>query len=483
MDFGVNSGASTAQGIGGIAAGVGARRMRCAGRALPVVVALLAGCATPAHDPALEQRVEAAIAPLVAAHEFSGAIVLARRGQVVYQRGFGLANQAAVVAFTPDTPSDGGSLAKTFTAAGLWWLAHEGRIEIDAPVTRYLPQYPHAQTTVRQLIDHSNGLPAGYAFFDPHFGADELRATEAMLAAVARAVPVPAFVPGARFEYSSFGFDVAALLIERVSGQRFEAFVGGRFFEPLDMRSSFARPARLADWQGVRTLGYRWRDGAWQVVDVYDREAFLGGSNFHFSTADLARWASAHALGHALPRAAFEAGQQRSRIGGQLSPMTGLSWYCDDSGNRCYYTGSLNAFHGLVYWDRVSGDAAAFMSNSSLPPWRVIGLQRELVAALARRSAKAEPPTGFERFDRKTRAAIAGTYVAEGLGVLTVRMADGRPRLRIGEGLEFDLFPVSREVFYAPGPDYWLAFSGGQTPAALHLRSMFVDVVARRRGG
>jgi hypothetical protein len=52
-------------------------------------------------------------------------------------------------------------------------------------------------------------------------------------------------------------------------------------------------------------------------------------------------------------------------------------------------------------------------------------------------------------------------------------------RLQIGTGLEFDVFQVSREVFYVPGPDYWLAFSGGE-PAAMHIRSMFVDTVARR---
>lgn len=467
----------------GVSADAASVRRRRAGRALSLALfaSLLAGCATPRTDQELARRLEAAIAPLVAAHEFSGAVVLARRGQVVYQRGFGLANHAAAVAFTPDTPSDGASLAKTFTAAALWWLVSDGRVDVDAPAARYLPHYPHAGATVRHLIEHSSGLPADYAFFDAHFGADELRTTAAMLAVVARQAPAPAFLPGSRFEYSSFGYDVAALLIERVTGQRFEAFVAERFFVPLGMPSSFARPARLADWPGTRTLGYRWRDGAWQEVKVNDLEGFLGGSNFYFSTADVARWASANAAGKALPAAAFSLGQQRSRIGGQRSPMTGLSWYCDESGRRCYYTGMLNAFHAFAYWDRERGDAVAFMSNSALPPWRVIGLQRELVAALAGRPADAVRPASFEPFDRKSRPALAGTYVADGLGVLTISSAAGRLSLRVGDGLEFDVFQVSRDVFFAPGPDYWLSFSGGKPPAALHVRSMFVDAVARRR--
>lgn len=110
----------------------------------------------------------------------------------LYQRG------AAALAFTPDTPADGGSLAKTFTAAAVWWLAHEGRIDPDAPVIRYLPEFPHPRTSVRHLLSHSNGLPPYYEFFDPHFAPDEVRTTQKMLEVVAREVPVPAFEPGSR---------------------------------------------------------------------------------------------------------------------------------------------------------------------------------------------------------------------------------------------------------------------------------------------
>ena len=459
-------------------------RARCGWRtpAIALVAAGLAGCASSGGDRGLAGRVDALLEPRVAAHEFSGAVVLVRGGRVVYQRGFGMANHAAGVAFTPDTPADGGSLAKTFTAAGIWWLAQDGRIAIDAPVVRYLPEFPHAQTTVRQLIAHSNGLPPYYAFFDPYFGKDELRTTPALLAVVARHAPSPSFPPGTRFEYSNLGFDAAALLIERVSGQGYEAFVRERFFVPLGMSASFARPGRFADWSGVRTQGYRWRDGAWQGFDVFDLEAFLGASNLYFSAADLARWAAAHAAGNALPATVFAAGQQRSRVGGQPAPITSLSWYCDDRDVRCYYTGSLNAFHGFVYWDRARNEAAVFVSNSTLPPWQVITLQRDLVDALAARPPAASAPATFERFDRKARSAVAGTYAADGLGVVTISGgAVGEPlRLRVGTGLDFDVFQVSPEVFYVPGPDYWLAFSGGARPTTLHLRSMFVDVVARR---
>lgn len=260
-------------------------------------VVSLAGCAPDDREAALARRVEDAVAPLVAAHQFSGAIVLTRGGEVVFRRGYGMANHDAAVPFTPDTPSDGGSLAKTFTAAALQWLAHEGRVDLDAPVSRYLPDFPHAGTTLRHLISHSNGLPPDYAFFDAHFAPTDLRTTEAMLRVLARTQPMPAFPPGSRFEYSNFAWDLAALVIERVTGRPYETVLRERFFSRLSMQASFARPARLADWRGVRTLGYRWHDGRWTLVDVFDFEVFLGASNLYFSAADLGRWASASAGG------------------------------------------------------------------------------------------------------------------------------------------------------------------------------------------
>lgn len=440
------------------------------------------GCAKQDGEEELAQRVDAIVAPLVAANEFSGAIVMMRGDRIVYGRGFGMANHAENLAFGIDTPADGGSMPKTLTAAGIWWLVNEGRLELDAPVTKYLPEYPHAETTVRHLISHTNGLPPYYEFFDPYFKPDEIRTTSALLRVVSEQAPKPFFTPGSRFEYSNLGFDVAALIIESVTGQSYEQFLEERFFDRLGMNATFARPARLADWSGVRTMGYRWRDDAWRVWDVFDMEAFLGASNLYFSAADLARWASANAAGTAVPPAVVEAGEVPSPIDNQASPINGLSWYSDPSGNRHHYTGVINAFQSLGYWDRERNEAVAFVSNSATPPWKLITLQRALVSALVGESPVPDPEESFVRFDPKNPSAFAGAYHSADLDTVFVALtAPGEGlRLRVGAGLEFDVFPVGSDVFYVPGPDWLLGFIGDDAPTSLHVRSMYVDSVLGR---
>jgi CubicO group peptidase (beta-lactamase class C family) len=448
---------------------------------------LLAACATaPPSADRLSRDVVALIEPLVAAKEFSGAVALMRNEGLVYAQGFGQASHEPAAAFTPQTPSDGGSLAKTFTAAGLWWLVHEGRLTMSRQVQAIVPEYPHAGVTVGQLIAHSNGLAADYASFDKHFAPGQPRTTEALLQIVGQDTPAPTFAPGTRFEYSNLGYDAAGSVIERITGQRYGEFVRDRFFRPHGLVHSFARPPHFADWPVPRTRGYRFRNGRWQDHGAYDDEAFLGGSNLIFSAQDLALWGNAWSHARVLPAEAERAGRMAPLIGGRPSAIDGLSWYCASGGRRCHYTGSLNGFHALVYWDRDRRESVAFVSNSAIPPWTIIPLQRGLVDLLAGRPPAPQSPetASLAQTPPADRSTLTGRYHAPGLGLLQLSLNGQQLRVQLDDGLQLDAHPVSRSVFYVPGNDWWIAFSRGAgtdpQPLRLHVRSMYVEADATR---
>jgi CubicO group peptidase (beta-lactamase class C family) len=452
-----------------------------------VLPALLAGCAgLPGAADDLAPRVDALVEPLAQARQFSGAIVLMRQGQRLYGRGWGLADHERGTVFTPDTPSDGGSLAKTFTAAGLWWLAQEGRVSMTQPVRELVPAYPHDGVTVAHLLAHSAGLAPGYESFDRDFQPGEVRTTEALLALAGRAAPAPTFAPGTGFAYSDLGYDAAALVIERVSGQRYADFVRERFFRPQGLVHGFARPAKFADWPVPRTRGYRWRDGRWQAHDAYDGEAFLGGSNLILSATDLARWGQAWALGRAVPETADRAGRQRPQIGGRPSALNGLNWFCDARGVRCHCAGSLNGFHARVYWDRERGESVGLVSNGDAPPWPLFQLERALVDVLAGRPAappspgSTQPATDAEAPPApRTRDRWVGAYAIASGGRMTVSRAEHGLRLQVDDGAVWDLQAGPGPVFRILATDSWLTFSVTPSGARrLHLRSLFDDLVA-----
>lgn len=470
--------------------------------ALLVAAALLGGCAgapspRTASDSARAPMDAAALARLsaradavLAAHGFLGAAVLVRDGAIVYERGVGFADREAQRRFTPATPSDGASIAKTFTAAALQALADEGRLSFDDRVSRHVPEYPYPATTVRHLLTHSAGLPEDYDVFDADFPPGRVRTTEPLLHALARRRSSPDFATGTRFRYSSFGYDIAALVVERVSGKSYEVFVRERFFVPLGMTEAVARPARFADWPD-RTLGYRLQGEHFVRRDVFDDEGFLGGSNLYFSARDLGRWASAFATRTGVSSGVLDAAAEGATLaGGRRIGLSRLSWYCaDERGNaaagvaavQCYYPGDLRAFYSIAYWNRSRHEAMAYVSNHSLPPWQRAQLARELIAALGERTPPAPVATSPAPLPPERWALVGGRYDSPSHGVLVIAANDtGGMLLTDRHGVEYPMFRVGDGVCTVPGLDWWVGFEGGTPPVRMLIRTVFGDDIAVR---
>lgn len=259
-------------------------------RVLATVVALaVAACSSSAGKTGtIASRIDALMDDLHQRGLFDGAVVVSNGPSILYEKGFGSANLERGVSFTPDTPADGASLAKTLTAALILRLQTEGRLKIDDPVQRYIPELPYADITLRHLLSHSSGLPvADYDYFDPFLPKGEVRTTERLVAVLHEQRPALSFAPGSAFEYSSFGFDVAALAAGRAAASSYAELLRDRFFTPLGISSAFVRPGRFQDFPTVRSLGYRRVNGTLEVNDVFDGEGFHGGSNIYISARDL----------------------------------------------------------------------------------------------------------------------------------------------------------------------------------------------------
>ncbi len=382
---------------------------------------------------------------------FNGAVVLGRDGEILYENAWGPANAEAGVLFTPDTPVHGASLAKNFTAAAVWMLVDEGKLDIDAPVQRYVPEYPHATTTVRHLIEHSAGLPN----WEDVTGLSNLQ----LVTSLREQGTPPQFAPGSRFSYCNACYDVATLVVERVSGLAWDLFLRRRVFDRLGMDSTFLRPRRLADWPGVRTRWYQRVDGSLRPHDVADNEGFYGSSNLYFSARDLHRWAASFCVQPVLTPSALARGLEAPVFaGGERSVLNRLSWYHSDDGQRFYFNGHLRGFHHEVYWDADRRLSIVWVTNvmeaKPLPQL----LTRALIDVL---EGRAPARIGDREFGGpapgESLAPVAGSYAVDGLGVVTIDVDGDQARLRIGNGSHHDCYGA--DGFYLPDFDAAVGFS------------------------
>ena len=169
------------------------------------------------------------------------ALGIVHNDEVVHLRGFGEAGPGRSV--TPHTPFILASASKSFTALAIMQLVESGRIELDAPVQRYLPDFrvadgaATARITVRHLLHHTSGLPEQSAYepmLSNDVGDQALRDRVRALSDVQLSHDV-----GAAFEYTDANYDVLGLVVQTVSGQSYESYLAEHVFAPLDMRQSY----------------------------------------------------------------------------------------------------------------------------------------------------------------------------------------------------------------------------------------------------
>jgi CubicO group peptidase (beta-lactamase class C family) len=273
--------------VNGESAGLRAygRRLCAAGL---VVLCTMASCGRH-RDPA-----EGGIERLMGAYrgDVPGASVLVlREGAVVFSRAYGYADLEARVAATPATDYRLASMTKQFTAAAILLLSEQGRLSLDDPIRKWLPELPPAAApmTIRQLLTHVSGL-IDYEDLIPPGTTQQVRDEDVLhlLAAEDRTY----FPPGSQYRYSDSGYSLLSLIVARASGQTFAAFLREHIFLPLGMRGTVAYEQGISTVP-ERAFGYSAHDGAWARTDQSLTSAVLGDGGMYSSIEDLAKWDAA----------------------------------------------------------------------------------------------------------------------------------------------------------------------------------------------
>src|SRR5262245_30970500 len=169
---------------------------------------------------------------------FTGSVLVEMNGKKAISHGYGFRNLAKKQKNTPDTIFDIGSITKQFTEAGILKLEMQGKLTTSDKITKYFPGVPADKSgiTIHHLLRHSAGLPSVV-------GGDYDKISEEEFIGKVMRAPLK-FEPGARFAYSNVGYSLLAMIIERVSGQKYEQFLYDHLWHPAGMEmTGYSRPA------------------------------------------------------------------------------------------------------------------------------------------------------------------------------------------------------------------------------------------------
>lgn len=222
---------------------------------------------------------------------FNGNVLVAIDNEPIYQSCSGYGNFRQKKELTPQSAFQLASVSKQFTAMAILLLEQDGKLHLEDPLRKYIPELPYKEVTLQHLLNHTSGLPNYMWYIENYWISDSiLPSNEDMIRILSEKAAHLNFTPGKRFAYSNTGYAVLASVVERISGQSFGSFLTDRIFRPLGMKNaSVGAPLTRQDNHG-NVYGYRrsWSRSNPYGITVHDR--ITGDKGIYASIEDLLLW-------------------------------------------------------------------------------------------------------------------------------------------------------------------------------------------------
>jgi CubicO group peptidase (beta-lactamase class C family) len=246
--------------------------------------------ATNAFSQQTAQKIDALVKQYSDYGQFNGSVLVAEKGKIIYEKGFGLANMEWAIPNQPDTKFRIGSVTKQFTAALVLQLVEEGKIKLDGKITDYLTDYRKDtgdKVTIHQLLNHTSGIPSytNRPGFFAEFSRDPYNITDFVKKFASGDLE---YEPGSKYSYNNSGYSLLGAIIEKVTGKSYETVLTERIFKPLGMTNSgYDNHAPLIQ---KRAGGYEKRPSGYVNAPYLDMSLPYAAGSIYSTVEDLFKW-------------------------------------------------------------------------------------------------------------------------------------------------------------------------------------------------
>jgi CubicO group peptidase (beta-lactamase class C family) len=343
------------------------------------------------------------------------AVVVIRGGKVVKAQGYGYANVELKVPVSIDTIFQSGSMGKQFTAAGVMLLVEAGKINLDDPISKYLPGTPSAfqGIKVRNLLTHTSGIPDYTNDLDYR---RDYREDELLQTAFKQQLE---FAPGARWNYSNTGYAMLGFLIHQASGQFYGDFLHDRLFVPVGMKTT-----RIISEENIvpnRAAGYRLVNGQLKnqlwVAPLLNTTA---DGSLYYSIRDLIAWDRALRAGALLKSESWERIYTPVTLNSGKTYPYGFGWFLEPiNGHEVHrHAGGWQGFKtDILRYPKDDLTVIALCNLADANPEKftdgIVGVIAPVLAKPKPGSIPDREPTVAERVRRLLSVAAAGKIPVE----------------------------------------------------------------------
>ena len=405
-------------------------------------------------------------------------VLVSREGNILYSKGFGAANLEHDVSVTTKTKFRIGSVSKQFTAAAILKLCEEGKLSVDDPLSKHMPDYPRGdEVTIHHLLTHTSGIQS-------YTSQPDFLETVASPTTVEKRIesfrdkPFD-FSPGEKWQYNNSGYFLLGHLVEKLSGMSFGDYLEKTFFEPLGMHDTGVHETSAI--LKHEATGYSYSGGAVSKALNWDMSHAGGAGNLYSTAEDLHRWNEAIFNGKVLSEESLKAAFTPVKLNGDKPSPTsyGYGWMIDEYRGlkRIGHGGGLHGF--LSYLCRFPEQKLTIVAFHNSSPAKAELAPQSIAnfaaAAYLWQDMKERPRFVVDKsVNPKTYDDFVGRYAYGPGAILTVMRRDNQLFAQLTGQPSFEIFPYDASKFFWKVVDAQVEFlhdEQGKVTSVRHTQS------------
>ncbi|MFN8357769.1 MAG: serine hydrolase [Spirosomataceae bacterium] len=330
-----------------------------------LLIALLVPNAFAQFTPAQLQKADSVLTVLHQQGSFSGAVLVAEKGKVVYKKALGMVNLATHESLKTTSAFNLASVSKQFIAMLVMMLHDQGKLRFDDKVQQHLPSFPYPTISIRHLLTHTSGLPEYFDLALQYNNTLDTLTNDKLLDLLQYHRPAVVFAAGDKWEYCNTNYVLLASIVEKAAGMPVEAFFKQQITKPLGMNDTYIYCLRMKQSPANRVFGFERKNGKNTLNDLVRLDGVIGDGNVYSSVEDLLKWDQALYDTKLVKPETWKEATTPVRLNNGTTYDYGFGLFFEDKGNIITHTGSWVGFRNELWRNIATQQTIIFTSNGS----------------------------------------------------------------------------------------------------------------------
>ncbi len=339
---------------------------------------LFAGALSFGQKDHTEKRLDSLFTSLASQDQFSGSVLIAEKGKIIYKGGKGYSNDLSKELNNSRTIFELASCSKQFTGIGIALLHREKKLEYTDEITKYLPELNRFKgVSIYDLLHHTSGIPEFlFGNFTQDWKNERIATPEDVVAYYAEQKDTLQFQPHSKERYTNTNYVLLAVIIERVSGQKLDTYLAENIFRPLKMYDTFIycrreTPRKLKNY----AFGYEWIKNSFEKTtpddvrigkkEYYYMDGVYGAAKVNSTVEDLYKWINAIKNNQLLTAQEFEEVMAITKTSEGKEVKYGFGFDVRKGSNSISYghTGSWDGYITLMHYSSKNDRTVIVLNN------------------------------------------------------------------------------------------------------------------------